>query len=97
MNTLPRAEILSRLQTLPGWELDDQPLFIHKTYSFRDFSEAFGFLARIALLAESLGHHPDWSGGYCTVTIRLRTHDADGITALDLQFAERAEQLRAGL
>jgi 4a-hydroxytetrahydrobiopterin dehydratase len=86
-------EIIDRLQALPGWELDEQSIFIHKTFVFRDFSEAFGFLARIALLAETLGHHPDWSGGYRTVTIRLQTHDAGGITDLDFEFAGRAEQI----
>ena len=93
MPIYPLVEIRTRLQSLPGWELDEQSIFIHKTFVFRDFSEAFGFLARIALLAETLGHHPDWSGGYRTVTIRLHTHDAGGITDLDFEFAGRAEQI----
>ena len=93
MQIYPFVEIRTRLQSLPGWELDEHSIFIHKTFVFRDFSEAFGFLARIALLAETLGHHPDWSGGYRTVTIRLQTHDAGGITDLDFEFAARAEQI----
>lgn len=81
--------ILLKLKTLSGWEY--KAGFLEKNYKFRDFSEAFAFLTRIALLSETLGHHPDWSGVYNKVTLRLRTHDADGITDKDFEFAQKAD------
>jgi 4a-hydroxytetrahydrobiopterin dehydratase len=59
-----------------------------KSFKFRDFSEAFGFMARAALVAEKLDHHPEWSNVYAKVDVTLTTHDAGGVTALDVQLAE---------
>ena len=84
-------DILTHLVVLPGWQYDG--VFIYKSFVFGDFSEAFAFLARVALISEVLNHHPDWSGVYNKVTLKLRTHDADGITDKDINFAGRVEAL----
>lgn len=84
-------EIQARLDELPGWQYDG--VYIHKSFVFGDFSEAFAFLTRVALISEVLNHHPDWSGVYNKVTLKLRTHDADGITDKDINFAGRVEAL----
>lgn len=89
MKTYSTIEIKARLQTLPGWTYNGT--FIEKTFLFPDFNATFGFMSRVALLAEAMGHHPDWSGGYNRLCICLRTHDLDGISALDFEFAERVE------
>jgi 4a-hydroxytetrahydrobiopterin dehydratase len=68
---------------------------LHKEFHFADFAHAFGFMSSVALIAESMNHHPEWSNVYGKVTIDLTTHDADGITALDLAFAARVERLAA--
>lgn len=84
-------EIQARLGELPDWQYDG--VHIHKSFVFGDFSEAFAFLTRVALISEVLNHHPDWSGVYNKVTLKLRTHDADGITDKDINFAGRVELL----
>jgi 4a-hydroxytetrahydrobiopterin dehydratase len=84
---LSESELTTALATLPGWELRDARL--HRTFRFADFSEAFGFMARAALVAEKLDHHPDWSNVYATVVVDLVTHDADGITSLDVRLAAK--------
>jgi 4a-hydroxytetrahydrobiopterin dehydratase len=60
---------------------------------FKDFNQAFGFIARAALVAEKLDHHPEWSNVYKTVVVTLSTHDAGGLTALDVKLAETMDQL----
>lgn len=75
------------------WTIQDGKL--HKTFQFQDFSEAFGFMARVALAAESMDHHPNWSNVYKTVRVDLSTHDAGGITELDFKLAERMDRLAA--
>src|SRR5437762_10315720 len=76
------------LAKLPGWsEVKDRDAIIRK-FVFKDFSEAFGFMARAALVAEKLGHHPEWFNVYKTVEVTLSTHDAGGLTDLDIQLAE---------
>lgn len=91
MKKYAHAEIIAKLNALPGWRLEDD--FITKTFVFKDFSEAFGFLGRVALISEAIAHHPDWSGVYNKVTIKLNTHDVGGITDRDFDFAQRVEQL----
>lgn len=68
-----------------GWELKDGKL--QKSFRFSNFIEAFGFMTRIALEAEKINHHPEWSNVYDSVTIRLTTHDAGGITDYDVKLA----------
>jgi 4a-hydroxytetrahydrobiopterin dehydratase len=84
---LTGGEIADRLASLPGWTVVNGRL--HRVFQFRDFGEAFGFMARVALIAEKMDHHPEWSNVYSRVTIDLATHDAGGLTALDFDLAAR--------
>lgn len=74
---------------LDGWALAADGLSIGRTFTFRNFSEAFAFMTRSALAAEKMDHHPDWSNVYKTVEVRLNTHDAGGLTALDFELAKK--------
>jgi 4a-hydroxytetrahydrobiopterin dehydratase len=84
------AEVLPRLVFLQGWAFVKGG--IEKTYQFRDFISAMGFMMRVALEAEKMNHHPEWSNVYGKVHIRLSTHDAGGVTDLDLKLAELIEK-----
>jgi 4a-hydroxytetrahydrobiopterin dehydratase len=88
---LPDAEIAARLKALPGWSLEGGKL--HKAFAFKDFVEAWGFMSAVALVAESMGHHPEWSNVWSRVTVDLTTHDAGGISALDFDLAARMESI----
>jgi 4a-hydroxytetrahydrobiopterin dehydratase len=79
------SQIQENLSTLQGWIVKENSL--QKDFKFTNFIEAFGFMTRVALHAEKLNHHPDWKNVYNTVSIRLNTHDAGGITALDFKLA----------
>ena len=70
--------------------------FFQRQLQFADFSEAFGFMARVALLAEAMGHHPEWSNVWNRVSIDLVTHDLGGISSLDQQMAERIDVMAGG-
>lgn len=76
-----------------GWALTDGRDAIHKTFTFGNFVEAWGFMSRAAIWAEKLNHHPEWSNVYKTVEVTLTTHDADGLSALDVKLASRMDQL----
>jgi 4a-hydroxytetrahydrobiopterin dehydratase len=82
-------------QTLPGWTLVNGRDAIERTLQFRDFSEAWGFMNRVALLAESQNHHPEWSNVWNRVHIVLSTHDAGGLTANDVKLAAAINALTA--
>lgn len=84
---LSRTEITEALAGLPGWSLTEGREAIAKRFVFADFNAAFGFMARVALVAEKLDHHPEWSNVYRTVDVVLSTHDAGGLTALDVSLA----------
>ncbi len=88
---LSEAEIQNNLEKLDGWTVEDGKL--HKQFQFDNFISAFGFMTQLALIAESMNHHPEWFNVYNRVTIDMRTHDADGITELDFKFAEHADAL----
>jgi 4a-hydroxytetrahydrobiopterin dehydratase len=89
--TPERREVaLSRLK---GWIYDPGADAISHDFRFKDFSEAFGFMTRVALLAEAADHHPEWSNVYNKVTITLSTHDAGGLTDKDVALAEAIDQL----
>jgi 4a-hydroxytetrahydrobiopterin dehydratase len=75
---LSAEDVQARMVEVPGWELVDGKL--HREFVFADFSEAFGFMTRVALSAEKLDHHPDWSNSWNTVTIDIASHAAGGIT-----------------
>ncbi len=91
---LARDEIERRLADLEGWRLENGALC--REYQFADFVEAFGFMTQVALVAESMNHHPDWSNVYNRVSIRLCTHDAGGVTERDLALAAKIEGLAGG-
>ena len=88
---LSDSEIQKKLEDLNGWTIEDGKL--HKEFQFKDFIAAFGFMTQLALVAESMNHHPEWFNVYNRVTIDMSTHDADGITELDFKFAEAADAL----
>jgi 4a-hydroxytetrahydrobiopterin dehydratase len=76
------------LGSLSGWTEIAGREAIGKTFTFKDFNEAFGFMARAALVAEKMDHHPEWKNVYKTVEVTLSTHDAGGVTALDIDLAK---------
>lgn len=84
-------EIGARMRDLAGWSLVGGKL--HRELRFPDFSAAFGFMSRVALAAERMDHHPDWSNVYNRVTIDLETHDAGGLTALDFDLAAEISRI----
>jgi 4a-hydroxytetrahydrobiopterin dehydratase len=88
---LSDEQVRARLGELPGWDLVDGKL--HRELRFADFVEAFGYMTRLALIAEKSDHHPEWSNVYDRVVIDLRTHDAGGITERDLALAAAANRL----
>ena len=76
------------LKELKGWAEVEGRDAIRRTFVFKDFNEAFGFMARVALAAEKADHHPEWRNVYKTVEVVLSTHDAGGVTALDVTLAK---------
>ncbi len=82
-------------EQLPGWTLKATPDAIHKSFKFKDFNAAFGFMSRVALLAEKLDHHPEWSNVWNKVEITLTSHDAGGLTARDVAMAGAIDGLDA--
>lgn len=84
---LSREACEEALVTLTGWKPVEGREAIAKRFVFRDFSEAFGWMTRVALLAETMDHHPEWSNVYKTVEVTLTTHDAGGMTELDIRLA----------
>lgn len=93
MKKLDEAEKAAALARLPGWSMAQGRDAIRKTFAFADFSEAFGFMARVALAAEKLDHHPEWFNVYKTVEVTLSTHDAGGLTERDIKLAEIMDRL----
>ena len=86
---LSEAERAEALAALSDWEHEPGRDAIVRRFKFKDFSEAFGFMSRVALLAEKADHHPEWSNVYKTVEVTLNTHDAGGLTALDFELAAK--------
>ena len=78
--------------TLPRWQVEGDRL--RRQWQFRDFSEAFAFMTRVALLAEAMQHHPNWSNVYNRVTIELTTHDLKGLSDLDAELAQAIDALQ---
>ena len=88
---LSSDQLKAALEELSGWSHKEGKL--HRQFQFNSFVEAFGFMSSLALVAEAMGHHPEWFNVYNRVTIDLTTHDADGITNLDLELARKANEL----
>ena len=78
---------------MSGWTKAEDADAIRKTFKFKDFNEAFSFMTRVALLAEKLDHHPEWANVYNRVDVTLTTHDANGVTELDVQMAKFMDEL----
>ena len=87
VEALSEAERAEALDGLPDWDYDDARDAITRTAVFGDFAEAFGFMARVAILAEKADHHPEWSNVYNRVHILLTTHDAGGLSHRDVEMA----------
>jgi len=83
----------SALVKLDGWSEVEGRDAIIKKFTFKDFNEAFGFMARAALIAEKLDHHPEWFNVYNKVEVTLATHDAGGVTERDVKLAEAMDRL----
>ena len=81
------------LDRVPQWQPVEGRDAITRSFRFADFNAAFGFMARVALVAEKMDHHPEWSNVYRTVTVTLSTHDAAGLTALDIALAEAIDRI----
>jgi len=90
---LTAAERDEWLATHPSWAWDPLRGAIRKVFRYPGFIEAFGFMARVALVAERVGHHPEWLNVYDRVEVTLTTHDAGGLTRLDLELAGRIDAL----
>lgn len=88
-----RAEILSGLE---GWTMVEGRDAIRKRFEFDDFNQAFAWMTRVALVAEQMNHHPEWSNVYRTVDVTLSTHDANGLTRRDVELAQRMDQFATG-
>ncbi len=89
-----RARALEELQ---GWSEVDGRDAIQHSFKFRNFNQAFGFMSRVALKAEKMDHHPEWFNVYATVDVTLATHDAGGVTALDIELAKFMDKVAAGI
>jgi 4a-hydroxytetrahydrobiopterin dehydratase len=81
------------LAELPGWRMVDGRDAIAKSFAFKDFNQAFAFMTRVALMAEKMDHHPEWSHVYNKVEIVLTSHDAGGVTGRDVRLAKFIDQV----
>ena len=88
---LSDSEIEARLGKVEGWSIENGKL--NRTFRFADFVDAFGFMTQVALIAERINHHPEWSNVYSTVTIDLVTHECSGLSQRDFDFAEKVNEL----
>jgi 4a-hydroxytetrahydrobiopterin dehydratase len=91
-----RIGVETALQSLPDWSRAPDREALVRSLRFEDFNAAFGFMTRVALKAEQMNHHPEWSNVYNRVEVLLTTHDADGVTALDLELARFIDQAARG-
>lgn len=84
---LTQTQKQQALKILSGWTMAEDRNAIKKQFRFRDFNQAFGFMSRVALAAESMNHHPEWFNVYNRVDVTLTTHEADGVTERDIRLA----------
>lgn len=87
-----RDEALAELRAA-GWAEVDGRDAIQKTFQFKNFTRAFGWMTQVAIVAEKMNHHPEWSNVYKTVEVTLATHDVDGLSSLDLELARKMDRL----
>jgi 4a-hydroxytetrahydrobiopterin dehydratase len=88
---LSKQQVAAGLSRLNGWRVVKGNL--HRSFEFKDFTQAFGFMKRVALAADRMDHHPDWSNAYNKVTIDLSTHSAGGITENDFELANKIQKI----
>jgi 4a-hydroxytetrahydrobiopterin dehydratase len=88
---LSKQEVTAGLRKLNGWHVVKGHL--HRVFEFKDFRQAFGFMKRVALAAERMDHHPDWSNAYNKVTVDLSTHSAGGLTKSDFDLAGKIQRI----
>lgn len=91
MNKLTESEIKEALLTLDGWSLKENGII--KNFTFQDFKQAISTMVQIGEVADKMNHHPEWFNVYNKLNIRLSTHDADGITQLDIDLAHAIEKI----
>lgn len=91
MHVLNNDQLIHAMRELPDWHLHEGA--IAKEFAFADFSAAFAFMTRVAMAAEKMDHHPDWSNSYNKVRISLKTHDKGGLTAHDTELALAIEKI----
>ena len=92
MKKLSKDELAKKLKRLSGWKLVKGRSAITKTFKFNNFQDAFGWMTSMAIYAEKKDHHPEWFNVYSTVEVTLSTHDAGGVTNLDLDMAREMNQ-----
>lgn len=92
-SALSESERKALLPALEGWAMVEGRDAITKRFVFDDFSQAFGWMTRVALLAEAMNHHPEWTNVYRTVEVTLTSHDAHGLTRRDVEMAQRMDRL----
>ena len=85
---LTKIEVTQKLKRLSGWKMVKGRNAITKTFKFKDFMQAFGWMTAMAIYAEKKDHHPEWVNVYSTVVVTLSTHDSGGVTKLDLDMAQ---------
>lgn len=93
----PRLGASNALAGLSGWQAHTERDAIQKSFKFKDFNAAFGFMARVAMMAEKLDHHPEWFNVYNRVDVVLTTHSADGVTDLDVRMARFMDEAAASM
>lgn len=86
------TDLAAEIAALDGWTKDDAGVAITRDFKFKTFAEAFGFMTRVALAAEKMNHHPEWSNVYNRVSIRLTTHDTGGLTERDVKLARAIDR-----
>lgn len=92
---LSAADVDEGLSGLSGWALRDDRMAIKRTFKFRNFAEAFGFMTECALVAERMNHHPEWFNVYSRVEVELTTHDVSGLTVQDFKLARAMDRAAA--
>jgi len=90
-SALSTEDVATRLTSLEGWSLQNGKL--HRDFRFESFVDAFGFMTRVALIAEKIDHHPEWTNVYDRVAVDLVTHDAGGVSELDFELAAHMNEL----
>ena len=95
---LTTSQLSPLLPTLPDWRFDaERGGMIAREFRFQDFAQAFGFMAQVAVIAESRNHHPEWFNVYNRVQVTLTTHDAGGLTMKDIELARTMDRVAAAL